>query len=275
MVGQLMILNPGPKRRKAKKATKRRRKARAMTAKQLKYFGKRGGKKKRKARETVIVATSNPRRASSMAKRRRRKGTKSHKRRFNRNPTARKTTRRRRFRRNPVDINYMQDAVMTAGVGVAGALATGFILTKLPQSMFGNQKSMMTKLLIKVGVAFGVGLAGTMVAGEKVGRDLTGGALVVAIASAIQNSSQNGMFGQASQLGRYVSMKGIGNRRRRRTRMGAMRRRRRLNGFPNIGPRNMLTKPYAPTGLNRMTRRGTGLGYIGPGRALNRYVRNQ
>lgn len=277
MAGQLMILNPTARRRKKGKKTTRRRK-RKLTPAQQKYFGKR--KKKSRRRQTVIVATSNPGRGKSMAKRRRKK---SHRRKFNKNPTS----KRRRFRRNPVSLGFAAQSIMPAAVGAAAAIGVDFVFAKVPLPVSMQTPTM--SALVKVGLSFLIGGIVSQVSGAKAGGEATAGALVVtAYGIASQYMGQAGIGAGANGFaqnygggygGGYANGGGGFNTGYGMNRFVAMGkylgRRRGMGALPNVGVRNANgARAYAPVRLNRAPRRTRGIGYIGPAKTLGRYMNN-
>jgi hypothetical protein len=115
----LAVVNPSRRRRRRKSVSgKRRRHARKMTAKQLRYFGPRKGRVTRRRRSRTLTMSPNPRRRSRRSARR----------------------ASRRFRRNPVGMprlraGYITGALMDAGTGALGAVATDLAMTQAAKAL--------------------------------------------------------------------------------------------------------------------------------------------
>jgi hypothetical protein len=181
MAGHLMVLNP--KRRKSH----RRRK---MTAKQLKYFGpgrKRRAKKSRVAPKVVVVA-SNPR-SHTVAKRRRRhhRGRKMR-------------VLRRHFRRNPMESDFLSNTLMPAAVGAGGAIATDFLMARLP--LPASLQSGAMAPVTRIGVSLLVGMGAAMVSSSKTGGEVAAGGIIVALYQFLgQTLAASGVMGAGGQGG--------------------------------------------------------------------------
>lgn len=244
----LMILNP---RHRAKKH--RRHHRRKMTAKQLKYFGKRRRAGRRVARRTapkVVELAVNPRR-------RRRRGLRRYfgkKRRhsFRANP-------RRRFRRNPIGLGnlggMLKTTVVPATIGGLGALGVDYVMANL---MPASLTTGVSAPLLRIAAAFALGMAAGTIAGKSFGEQVTAGAVTVTMYQLTRNTlAQN--YPNVN-LGRHMGR------------------------WPNLGAQRQMMMRRRAMALQGKFRqmRGQGasgnLGYIGPGRSvgaqrgLNRYM---
>lgn len=279
-MAHLMLMNPIGKKKK--------RKRRKLTALQAKYFGKRRGKKA-KSRTRAKSTSSIPSRGAPVAKKRRRRSRK-----FKTNPIRH---HRRRYRRNPIGAGgFINNSLMPAAMGAAGAIGLNFVLSKLP---FGQNSSALESAAISIAGAVGLGYAVGMVAGKSTGEAMAAGALTVVmynLASGLlgqsgaaggqqaQNGQSPGMSQGMSQgmspgmspagsgMGRYLGRAGRMRRGGGVAGMGAgpRRRRRRMGALPSpmmVGaPRNL--RPVGMPPLNGMR----GLGWIGPAPTMGRYL---
>lgn len=204
-MASLMILNP---RRRKVGAKKRKRK---MTAKQLKFFGPRKGKKKKakakKAKAQVIVVTSNPK-GKTVAKKKRR-----HTRRkakvFTHNPKS----KRRRFRRNPrsIEAGFLNNTLMPAAIGAAGAIGTDMLIGYLPIPPQFKQGLMLP--VLKIAGALLVGMAVGAVSNREAGEEAAAGGVIVTLYSMAKGfsiSASGGGMNRYAPMRRYAPMKGIG-----------------------------------------------------------------
>lgn len=229
----LTILNPRGKRK-----MKRRRKVK-MTAKQLKFFGPRKGKKKKKAKakrrakSKVIIVTSNPK-GSTMAKSKRR-----HRRRkakvFSHNP------KRRRFRRNPRSeaAGFVNNTLVPAAIGAAGAIGTDMLLSYLP--IPPQFRSGIMYPVVKIAGALLVGMAVGAVSNRAAGEEAAAGAVIVTL----YGLSKGIAFNAAGGMGRYAPM----------NRYAPMRR---------FNMRGIEAPNFPATFLQRPG--GSGMGYMNPSR---------
>ena len=193
----LMIVNP---RRKA--AKKRRRK---MTAKQLKYFGPRKGKKKKKARAKkakVIVIAANPK-GTTVAKKTRRH--RKHKKVFTHNP------KRRRYRRNPrsIEKGFINNTLVPAAIGAAGAVGTDMLVNYLPLPIQFKTGPLLP--VLKIAAALLVGMAVGAVSNREAGEEAAAGGVIVTLYSLAQGFrlAQNGQMGRYTPMRRYAPMQGL------------------------------------------------------------------
>lgn len=165
-MSELMLVG-NPRRRKRRSGRRRK-----MTAKQLMYFGP-----KRRRRRARVAAAARPRRHRrrspaliSSAPRRRR-----HRRRVT------------RLRRNPIRMSgfsvkrFMNDALIPAGMGAAGALgvdlALGYGASYLPASL----QTGLPNTAVRLAGAVAVGYVAGMVGGKKFGEAATAGAITVTL----------------------------------------------------------------------------------------------
>jgi hypothetical protein len=200
-----MILNP---RRKAK-----RKKRRKMTAKQLKFFGPRKGKRKkaRKKKAKVIVISANPK-GAKVAKRKRRHHRK-HRKVFTHNP---KRTHRRRFRRNPrsIEAGFVNNTLLPAAIGAAGAVAADMLINYLPIPAQFKQGSLLP--VFKIASALLVGWAVGAVSSRAAGEEAAAGGVIVTLyglSKGFMFSQAGGSMSRYTPMRRYAPMRGMGQNR--------------------------------------------------------------
>lgn len=126
---------------------------------------RRATKKRRTVRSKRKVTSRRKRRAAPVARRRRTRS------------VARVVRRRKRNPIGGVSFRGVQNQVMDAGVGAAGAIALDIALGYLP--IPANFKTGMTAPLIKGAVAIGLGMALSKVVKSSTAQKMTAGALTV------------------------------------------------------------------------------------------------
>lgn len=266
----LMIGNPRPKSKKRKVRVRTRAGVRTMTAKQAKYFAPRRG------RGTVekVILSENPRRKSVAKKVRRRKARKATttrrrtRRTFARNPIRRSMrrrartggVRRRRFRRNPIPRSiggFLNNSLMPAAVGAAGAIGVDILLGNLLPSMPATLQQPNVLPFLRIGSALAVGLLVGMVSPSAGAQAAAGGMIVTVYQLAkswLASNAPNVRMARYVPMNRYV-----------KRRLGIVRRgpRRARN---NILP---ITNRFASMKGNPVTRSRQGrIGYLQPARLL-------
>lgn len=168
MAGQLLLVNPGKRRRRKTAGRKRRRTRRTMTAKQARYFAPR---KRRRAR-------SAPARRRSRSRRRYANPVRRHRRRARH--VARRSYRRGR-RRNPIMGGFIGGAVMEAVQGAAGAIVADAVWNFVP--LPATLKTGPVGLLAKAGGTIALGMIASKVVGSGMAKKGTVGALTVQLYS--------------------------------------------------------------------------------------------
>ena len=164
-MANLLLLNPGKKRR------------RKMTAKQRKYFGKKRARRvsvhvaKRGRRKAVITVATNPRRR--------------HRRRLSINPR-----RRRHYRTNPaprLSVRSITGQLQDAAVGAVGStvvdVAMGFVGPRLPAALVTPT----TYPIVKGAAAILLGALGNMAGLRKWSGKMAEGSLTVTLAGLIRS----------------------------------------------------------------------------------------
>jgi hypothetical protein len=173
-MSQLMLVNP----RRRKRHT-----ARKMTAKQLKYFGP--GRRRRRRRTALAVNPHRRRSIRAVA-------------------TPRRRSRRRhvtRLRRNPMRFSggkfsmrrFLNDTLMPASVGAAGALGVNIALGYLTPSLPISLQSGLMNTGVKIAGAVAVGMAAGMVAGKRFGEQAMAGAITVTLYDLFKGYMQTAM----------------------------------------------------------------------------------
>lgn len=163
----------GNPRRKRRKGAKRRRsgKRRKMSALQLKYFGPKGNrktsKKRRKRRKSAALAVSS---APVRRSKRRRSG-----RRRNRRSSGGRRMARLSF--NPK--SFLNDTLMPASIGAAGALALDAALTFASPYIPAQLNTGIARSGVKIAGAIGIGMIAGMIGGKRLGEQAMAGAVIV------------------------------------------------------------------------------------------------
>jgi hypothetical protein len=202
-MAQLMLLNP----RRARKAgpSKRRRK---MTAKQLKYFGPRksrtarGAPTKRKAKKaakpSIVIVSQNPRGKTAVAKKRRQ--SKSRK--------AKVFTHKavRRFRRNPrsIEKGFVNNTLVPAAIGAAGAFGADMLLSYLPIPQQYRSGPLLP--VLRIAAALLVGAAVGALSSREAGEEAAAGGVIVTLYGLARGYIPQAGAGAGGQMGRYVPM---------------------------------------------------------------------
>lgn len=173
---EIALVNPGRKvkYKRGKAMAKKRRSKRRMTAKQRKYFGKR--RVKRARRNVTISAARNPVRRLS---RRRKRSMRS----YRRNPIA----RMRGF--NPR--TFVNQSLMPAGIGAAGALGLDMLMGMLP--LPDALKTPTMRPLVRIAGAVGIGMVAGMITNRKMGEQVGAGALTVVLYDVLKGFVQRTM----------------------------------------------------------------------------------
>jgi hypothetical protein len=151
---QLLLINP---RRRVKKSHRRRAKNSRRRARHA------GGFRIRRRR------VKNPRA--------------SHKRRRHRNPSMKRKHYRRRHR-NPMSVSGLKSAIMPALIGAAGGVAVDFAYNALAPMLptaVSTSLGAYTGPIVKIGTAFGLGLAARKFLGSDKGNALMAGALAIQV----------------------------------------------------------------------------------------------
>lgn len=262
MPGELLLVNPRPKRRRVTKV--RRNPRRQMSALQRQYFGPK--RRRARAASRVTVARTNP------IRRRRKRSI-------------------MRVRRNPISMGRsagkITSALMPAAIGAGGALALGMVWSRLSPSLPSSLQSGTMQSVAQIAAALGLGLLAGKAFGKSVGTQVAAGALTVTIynlASSYMGSAGLGT-GATANAGGYTysqngytyaggtsTMNGMGVRKRRRrmnryvgTQMNGNTPRG-LNGMRRyVGTQLNGNTPHGLNGAAVMQPRG-GMGYMGPGR---------
>lgn len=222
MAAELMLINP---RRRRRRSGGRRK----MSALQRKYFGKGHGRITRRRRHRrrsvpVTVAASNPRRH------------RRHRR------SAPRSLRIRRVRRNPMpSMGSFTRQLYPAVLGAGGALALDLVLGTMGNSLPAMLTDPTVLPFTRMGLAFGIGYVGGMVNGREFGNQMAAGALTVTIYDLVKSylvTNTQIPLARYVKLNRYVSLKGLGNRRHH------------LPGLGYIGPARTAGKLPTPVVQN-------------------------
>ena len=172
---EIALVNPGRKvkYKRGKTMAKKRRSKRRMTAKQRKYFGKRRVKR---ARRNVTISAA-------------------------RNPVRRLSRRRKRsmrsYRRNPIRMRgfnprtFVNQSLMPAGIGAAGALGLDMLMGMLP--LPDALKTPTMRPLVRIAGAVGIGMIAGMVTNRKMGEQVGAGALTVVLYDVLKGFVQRTM----------------------------------------------------------------------------------
>lgn len=227
----LMLVNPKRRRRGS-------RRRRAMTAKQLRYFGPRASNPRRRRRHRnprSAVTASNPRRHR-----------RSH-------------SRIMRRRRNPIpSLNGIKGMVMPAAYGAAAAIALGYVLNNyaMPNATTGAAGFLPASLQTGIGLsivegagAIAMGYVVTKVAGRSAGQAAATGALCIVLYNAINNYMANSATASTgAQMSRFLGPRQqMGFTPQLSNRAGPMGRTRSVMGYANQPGRMVRMARYLPS----------------------------
>ena len=182
--GEPFMVNPRIGLLNPKGGSRMRKRRRKMTAKQLRYFGKkRSPARKRRARRRNpwpvggMVAMANPKRRRSRVHR-----------------TGKKRSRRRGYRRNPASMSIAGfrippiNQILFAGVGfIAPPMVEGFIAGYLPASMQPSPDNKVATYAIRIASVVGLTLAVGKFVGREEARMVAIGGSVYVASSAIKD----------------------------------------------------------------------------------------
>lgn len=234
----LFVINPVKGNTMKRKTHKRRR----MTAKQLKYFGKRRGH--RKVRRNPVAAAAAPRKHRRRTTYRRRVG------------VYRARARSYAGKAGNFMTKYGLDTVLPASVGALGALGVDMLWSQLPIPV--TLQTGPAAPVVRLAGAVGVGMAVGALLGKKWGRDAMTGATVVTMYDLLKGylkanfPSLPGMNGMSMYVGH-----GHHHHRGRRRDMGMYVGR--YNAAVNIGRAGM--GEFTPDYVHEYTTDSEGIAY--------------
>lgn len=164
-----LVGNPKRKRRKAKRARRKGGK-RKMSALQKLYFGGGGRKtsKRRKRRRKSAALASSP--APARRSKRRRVGRKR---------SRRSSGARRAMRLSFNPKSFLNDTLMPASIGAAGALALDAALTFATPYIPAQLNTGIARSGVKLAGAIGIGIVAGMIGGKRLGEQAMAGAVIV------------------------------------------------------------------------------------------------
>lgn len=183
-MSELLLINPR-KRRRRKSSAKRRTRARARPV-------------RRRKRRSMIAAFANP--AKRSRKRRRRSIHRSIAR-FRRNPSS---------RGGKFSIKgTVKDTLIPSAIGAAGALGLDVLLGLVP--LPDMLKTPTVRPFVRIAGAIGIGMLASMVAGRKIGEQVTAGAVTVTVYDIMKGVVQQAMPTLSlGDVGYYPSLEYVG-----------------------------------------------------------------